>query len=754
MNFHMVVTTISILFSFSISHAQAINEIMASNDSSLFDFENDSPDWIELYNDKSAAIDLTGYTLTDDPAKTYKWKFPKAVIQPNEFLIIFCSDKDTAAFRMHTGFKLDADGEFIGLYNAAGVCVDSLTFPALKTDHSFGRLPDGDGEFLYMERPTPGNPNTSDESSLAATAPTISHASGPYDHAIHVELHSDLNGAEIHFTLDGAEPTKNSAVYFGAIAVDKTTVLRARVFHQNMNPGPTETRIFFINEDATLFDMPIIALATDPENLWDQKTGIYANATQSGDEWERPTNIIFMEKGGAQGFNVGAGVRIHGGASRKRADKKSFRLYFRSKYGPGILEYPIIPSTENDKFDRLILRAGYNDSWAHWSDDERRAATYHRDQVVRDLFLQLGWPASHGEYAHLFLNGDYWGLYNICERYDDDFFDHYVGKDRWDVVKPGSDANQNAVEAADGDMDAWNEFENWFKQADFTTTRDYEEFKRRVDIDNFLDFYVINVWAQNTDWPRHNWYAFRKRDDLAKWRFLPWDAEYAFGGGAAAFMENVNMFRTILNQADKHPFANLLARLPQNDEFARAVVLRYRSLSQGILSPGEFKNCMSKRTQQIQSAIPFESDRWGGLFLPEYFYDESTWENALEAMQRFADHRDQYVRRHLESSLTNGVEAAVETPLHFCLHANYPNPFNPSTVIRFDLPHRAYVTLMIFNISGQKIRTLLERDIQRGGRSVEWNGVDDNGGKAASGVYIIRLQAEEFSASQRIALLR
>ena len=732
-------------------NAQVINEISASNDSILFDFENDSPDWIELFNTTETTINLTHYFLTDDKDNPRKWAFPQADIQPLEFLTILCSGKDTVVDHIHTGFKLSADGEFIGLYNSLGILVDSLRFPRLKTDQSFGRVPNGTGAFIYLAGPTPGASNTHVNQTYMATAPAISHLSGAYDNSIQIGLSSSLEGANIRYILNGAEPTQSSTKYSAPINISRTAVLRASVFHSDMNPSPIETRIFFINEDANFFQIPVLALITDPDNLWDGSKGIYANPTESGDDWERPAAVVYLEKEAAPGFSVGAGVRIHGGASRFKSEKKSFRLYFRSEYGPSELHYPLIPSTENDILNRVILRAGFNDGWAHWWDKERLAATYHRDQIVRDLFMQLGYPAAHGDYAHLFINDEYWGLYNMCERYDDDFFDFYVGKEGWDVVKPGADSDNNAIEAADGDMDAWNVFENWYKKATLTLPRNYDEFKRRVDINNFIDFYILNIWAQNTDWPRHNWYAYRERDEQAKWRFLPWDAEYAFGGGAAAFEEDVNMFNTILSQADRYPFSSMLARLKDNDEFARDVVLRYRSLSQSVLSPESFKATMRKRTDQIEWAIPFESDRWGHLFEPDYYYDEETWQNALNAMSRFADNRDRYVQQHLNSSMANSVSQKNDIPEHCALNGNYPNPFNSTTTISYALPYGTRVKLEIYDIHGRRLRTILDATQPMGNHTLEWDAAADG---AATGVYLLRMETESFSAWTRMLLLK
>ena len=325
---------------------------------------------------------------------------------------------------------------------------------------------------------------------VAAEPPQFSKSAGFYTSAIDVELTTATEGAEIRYTRDGSEPSGSSILYQGTLHLDSTCVIRAAAYKSGVDSSFIVTHSFFLAEKPELNDLPVLSLVTAPPNLWDPQSGIYANPLESGDEWERPVAIEFFEQQGALGFFANAGIRIHGGASRQpqKSPKKSFRLYFRSEYGLAKLDYPIIPSSAIERFDRLVLRAGYNDSWIHWLDLERELTTYVRDPLVRDVFIAVGRPASHGDFVHLFLNGEYWGLYNISERYDDDFGDAYIGGGDWDVVKPGADEDNNAIEASTGDLVAWNQFAAWFENRDFRIESNYRDLESWIDLDNLIRF--------------------------------------------------------------------------------------------------------------------------------------------------------------------------------------------------------------------------------------------------------------------------
>ena len=747
-------TFVILIFSASASLAIVINEIVAANDSLIFDADNDTPDWTELYNAMDQAVDLTDYSLTDDPAEPTKWKFSELSLDSKNYLLIFCSGKDRQNSEIHTNFRLDADGEFIGLYSPDGTPVDTLHFPSLEDNQAFGRVPNSSGAFVFLNKPTPGTANSSSPSNTQAPKPGFSLNSQVSETDLQLTLTTDVTGASIYYSTDGSDPSSHGSVYDAPIALETTTVVRAQVTHPDMMPSETVSQAYFIRPQNGLFQLPVLSVVTEPGNLWDQDRGIYANPTWRGDEWERPVTLLHFGTNKKLRFAANAGIRIHGGASRKRAEKKSFRLYFRTDYGPGRLNAGIIPSTDKTEFDRLVLRAAYNDGWAHWLHLERSAATYLRDQLLRDLFILLGYPAAHGDFVHLFLNDQYWGLYNITERYDDEFFDTYLDQVPWDVVSPGSDENNNAVEAIDGDVEAWSEFESWFNRTDFSTASAYDELQSRVHIANFIDFYLLNIWAQNSDWPRHNWTAARKPETGARWFFLPWDGEYAFGGGLDAFQEDINMIHVIADQKDKYAIARFMWRMQQNPSFLESAMSRFDQLKKTILLPERLEKMFQQRIDQIEPAIPFEAERWGTLFEPEHVYDKSSWMEAIDGLLSFIYNRTAHVEDHFDA-LVSGIDHSPAEARTFKLYPSAPNPFNKSTSVSFSLTRAENVDLTIFNLNGQVIRRLVnDRPMPAGEHTVKWHGKDEIDKHVGSGVYFLRLDAGSFSQTQKICIVK
>jgi len=591
---------------------------------------------------------------------------------------------------------------------------------------------------------------------VTAEPPRFSKSAGFYSSTVDLELTTATDGAEIRYTRDGSEPSTTSTLYQGTLHIDSTCVIRAATFIAGIDSIEVVTHSFFVAEKPELNDLPVLSLVTAPANLWDPQTGIYANPLESGDEWERPVAIEYFEQQGALGFYANAGLRIHGGASRlpQKSAKKSFRLYFRSEYGLAKLDYPIIPSSAIERFDRLVLRAGFNDAWIHWLNFERESTTYVRDPMVRDVFINMGRPASHSDFIHLFLNGVYWGLYNVSERYDDDFGDAYIGGGNWDVVKPGADEDNNAIEASTGDLTAWNQFATWFKDRDFRIESNYRDLESWVDLNNLIDFYIINIFTQNWDWPRHNWYAVRNRDN-GRWSFLPWDSECTFGTSSQGYSDSMNMWQVITNQAS-YPFPAFLNGLKKSGLFRSDVASRFAQLFKTHLQPDSLLRLLDVRLNRIRSAIPFEAERWGRARPPDV-YGLSDWLSAAESMKKFMSNRGAIVAAQLTSegfSLPSAVDGPMSEPADFTLMQNYPNPFNAGTSITFHLPRRMQVRLDIFDIQGEIMAELVAGMRDAGIHVINWNGTDTKGRAAASGPYFCRLTGENGVRTQRMILLK
>jgi hypothetical protein len=297
-----------------------------------------------------------------------------------------------------------------------------------------------------------------------------------------------------------------------------------------------------------LLAIPTLSIVMNVEEMFGTQ-GIYANPTSSGPNWERATSVEWLNPDGTEGFQIDAGIRIQGGAFRSfgLTPKKSFRLLFKTAYGPGKLNYPIFGEGAATEFDTLTLRMDSNDGW-QWGDAQGQPQ-YARDEFLRRTQLAMGQPAPHGRNVHLYINGFYWGMYNVVERPDESFGAAYFGSYPydWDGQNSGSPIN------ADGDRfrssrstRAWNDLiglTRAVRSADTEEARlaaymraqglnpdgtDDPELPKYLDPINYADYLIANYYGGNNDWPFKNYYFGRENSpDSDGFKFFMWDAEWS-----------------------------------------------------------------------------------------------------------------------------------------------------------------------------------------------------------------------------------
>lgn len=655
-HFHAI-TALALLLSLTftnVSHSNplAINEFMAATDKT--DPSGTPLEWIEILNRSDETVDLSGFALTDDPESPAKWKLPAVDLEPGGLFLVWATGYDKFENgNYHANFRLDAGGEYLAILRADGTVVDAIVFPEQKRNMSFGRNPGEPNEWLFYSDPSPSYPNSNQGIPQGAVPPAFSPPGGYYPNPMTVAMTANDRSWKIRYTLDGSLPSKNGTLYQAPLNVDKTVSVRAQVFRGGAAISDESVQTYLIEAAQPL---PVVSLVTDPPNLWDARTGIYANATSAGETWERPVSMEYITRSGWRRFGVNAGLRMHGGASRNRADKKSFRLYFRGEYGPGKLREAIVPSTNVDEFDSFILRAGYNDSWVHWDAIERQVAVYVSDELGRTIQCDMGFVAPHGDYVDLYLNGEYWGIYNLCERIDGDFLESYYGFDGWDVL--------NDDELKEGDTLAWNELKNLVNRANFAQSETYQTVQTLIDLEQVTAYYILNIWVQNHDWPHHNWYAARERRENGKWKLLCWDIEDSFGSGASRGEYNLNTF----NQAkNNNSIGNLFAALTRNPDYQAYFIDRLEYYLSTALSEEHLLMRLEEQLDMIRDAIPNEARRWNrnmGI---------DVWEKAADVARTFIHNRTDYVRRYVYQ----GLNAATPTPTP--KQASTPTPTrNPS----------------------------------------------------------------------------
>jgi hypothetical protein len=540
-HFHVIVMATALIFGASLGQAQArviISEFLAVNDKDLKDADGDHTDWIELHNAGDATIDLAGWALTDDARDLAKWMFPAVKIEAGGFLLVFASGKNRAKpdGELHASFKLGAGGEYLGLVQPDGQTVAHhfvMKYPKQRDDVSYG-MPAGwkpstassasvlAGQ-VYFLRPTPGAPNGETLAGKVAKL-VFSQPHGFYEEPFELSITSQTPGAQIRYTTDGSVPAEGSGqVLNGALTVGQTTVIRAAAFKPGHKPTKVVTQTYLFLKDVVrqspdglppagfhyewgpnrvdygmdarvvnderyrdkIFEglkvIPSYSLVMDLDDLFGEEDGIYANAKEDGRDWERSCSLELIQADDHKGFQENCGVRIRGGFSRMTTNSKhAFRFFFRREYGPGKLKYPLFGKAAAQEFDNLDLRTFNNYSWS-LSDDPR--CTFMRDQFNRDLQLAMGQSTARGEFCHLYINGQYWGLFNACERPEASFGGSYFkGKaEDFDVIKigrgrgRGQGNTQYGLFATDGNLDAWEQLWKVCKE----TSRTGGEFSRK-----------------------------------------------------------------------------------------------------------------------------------------------------------------------------------------------------------------------------------------------------------------------------------
>ncbi|MBO7435199.1 chitobiase/beta-hexosaminidase C-terminal domain-containing protein, partial [bacterium] len=526
----------------------------------------------------------------------------------------------------------------------------------------------------YFSRPTPGAVNG--EAYEEFLQPLVfSKDSGFYEDSFQLTITSPDEGVTIRYTLDATEPTaSNGMVYSGPLNIYETTVIRAGVFKEGAySPRPTARTFVFLDDvisqqsgarpgpkwpsgtinnqrfdygmdtritqsarygdemKAAFEQIPMLSIVTSPGNLFDSRTGIYVNAWQDGRNWERYAQLMYLTHDGSEGFNVGCGLRIRGGASRSSGNAKhSWRLFFRGEYGNSKLEYPLFGSEGALEFDKMDIRTAQNYSWSCEGGNDARENIMCRDVFARDLQREMGEPYTRSRYVHILLNGHYWGLYQFQERAEEHFAETYFGgdKDDFDVIKP--DGYVAVVNS--GTIDAWKSL--WQMARDGFTEETYMKaigrdpdgtrnprFPVLLDPTNLADYTIINNFLGNTDGPLtmtdsgpNNFFAIYDRVRQGGFKYFCHDTEHAM----VKMYLNTDKTGTITTGRDGTGAFNpryLHQRLCAIDAYKRVfqsrVNLHY--FNGGLLTPDRANWLLLSRVHEIDKAIICESARWGDV---------------------------------------------------------------------------------------------------------------------------------------------
>jgi len=615
----------------------SISEFMAKNLTSIVDEDGVHSDWIELRNAGGCPMNMAGWYLTDDPKKLTKWRFPGTNIDAGGYLVVWASDKNrrVPGAPLHTNFKMADEGEYLALVQPDGVTIATQfapTFPPQLPDVTYG-LPVTGGTNNYLAWPTPGARNSPATNSAIAEVvfkPTRGWYTNVVDISLHTATENLVSGLKIYYTTNGSMPSPtNGYVYSQHVVLGRTTVLRAAAYVPGMLPSATESHTYIfptqvpqqtgagfptnwgtfaaiyrmhptiVNDPqwgglipGALLSVPTVSLSMDLEDIFGTN-GIYANPFGDGSAWERACSVEYIRNDTRPGFHIDCGVQLQGDLSRDPLEtpKHNFRLYFRQSYGFSKLSYALYHGSPVSEFNTLVLHASFNDHWYQLG----AKAQMLRDQWVADTQRETGGHGTHGNFVNLYVNGLYWGLYNLGERPDAAYAASYLGGLRSDYD------GFNADELKDGGTNARNEMLTMVK-AGITNAESYANLEHYLDIPDFADYMLINMYAANIDWPIHNFWLVGSVSNGVPFHFLSWDAEVSFIG--------INWNLTGIDTGTPGLIYHALCQYP---EFRRLLGDRAHRLlfDRGALTPERSATRWMQRAQEINSAIVAESARWG-----------------------------------------------------------------------------------------------------------------------------------------------
>lgn len=519
---------------------------------------------------------------------------------------------------------------------------------------------------------------------------------GFYTNAISVTITSATVGAKIYYTTDSSVPTTNSALYSAPIPISKTTVLRAAAFKTGYFPSDINTHTYIFPMDvihqpanppgfptswfdgtksiapdyemdqrivtnaarggteivAGLRAIPTLSIVTATSNMFGRSAGLYFGAGPV----HCPASVEWINTNNTTGFQVNCGLMLHGDFSRKMSWtlKKSFKLKFRSEYGPSKLKFPMFDwdPAAADTFNEIVLRGGSDDSFAHGG----AGASYVKDEFARRTQLAMGAPCSHGTFVHLYINGLYWGLYNVVEALGTDLAANYFGGDHpeWNAIVSG-----HAVDGSS--LNAWTQMLNRCR-AGLTDNVDYQRiqgnnpdgtrnpaYTNYLDLSNYIDYVILEHWIEinGDDWPGNNYGVANKLgSDSIGFKFFMWDAELSLSGQ---------------DMTDAHggvadPFDHL--RLNPEFRLLFADHVYRHCYHDGALTPARALARWLKLLDEVDPAIICEAARWGDMYDTSRLFDVNFWRGKQEYFYRYVQNLAQTaINRWRNAGLYPSIDA-------------------------------------------------------------------------------------------------
>lgn len=607
-----------------------INEFSASNQNFPDGFGR-TEDWIELYNaSPDTYFNLAGYYLSNDIDEPTKWQIENGVIPPNSRVLVFCSDRDIASGTvLHADFDLtQLRPDQVVLADPSGTILEAHQMYVTQTNHSYGRTTDGATSWGVFTNPTPGTSNAGSFSAYA-TRPQFNMVPGRYSGTITVALSSTGSNEQIRYTTNGSTPNASSPLYTSPITVSQSSVIRARSFSTNPQilPSFIETNTYFINENSTL---PVFSFAGDADllQLFNGNAGL-----------EPIGSFEFFESDGTFIEESVGDFNKHGNDSWAYP-QRGVDFVTRDDHGYNRRwDYKFFATTDRTQFRWLMVKPAASDNYPH-----QAGGAHLRDAFVQTLsqLSDLELDERSCTFVNLFVNGQYWGVYDLRERVDDNnYTDHYYNQDYTfrdsDIYLQylktwGSTENRFGNQAA---ADDWNELVNFILTNDMSLQANYNFVDSQLNIDSLIDYFVINSYMVNRDWLNFNtswWRGLNPAGEARKWRYTLWDMDgvlghYANFTGIPDTTENAPPCQVESIDVGVGHSQSIGKLIQENPIVRQRYITRYADLLNTKLKCERVTQVFDSIVNLLTPEMPRQIQRWGG--------DIATWQENVQAARNF-----------------------------------------------------------------------------------------------------------------------
>ena len=583
-------------------------------------------DWAEIVNVGPTDVDLTGMGLSNHPARPRKWQFPSGATIPSggTLLVSLAGEGATTSAPYNANFKLST-GDTLCLSAPDGTVIDRVKLYAQPLNVSYGRA-DGEARYRYFAEPTPGRANASQSYANQVKQVTFSQRGGLHNEtSLTVTLNSD-DGAAIYYTTDGSLPTTSSNRYAGPLTLTATTVLRAVATRDGLLPSEQSAATYVLGESHP--NMYTVCVSGDYEKLIGE-----SGCMNTG--FKKDDCDVFVEIYDADGkplIGQACNLMVAGNANREKDPQKAFRLKARAEYGDSRFRAKLFSNREYTVFKSITLRAS--------GQDDRE--THMKDSVLSALAADTGVMYLESEVAVVYIDGRYWGLYNLRERVTPVAVAQFEGwSDSENIVL------LNPETAEQGRSDSYKALMKWLAGADLTDPEDMALLKQYVDVENYLDYVALEMYLSNLDLSNVRYYCNPTLG--ARWKWILFDLDLAFrvDRNTARDWLAPGGVGTITPQ-DNTLFVKLMEDTDTRDYFLR----RMGDLLRTTFSAENVVGRIEARRDLIAPEMAAHCARWG--------WSLSTWQKYVNRIIDYAGSRPKKLVEYIALSFGLTEAQAVE----------------------------------------------------------------------------------------------